>query len=150
MFVDSDAKNNTFEENTVGSKYPTKISVYDYHEGFNIRGVEDPPESPTTGQNISKYVEMQNLSANTTLFIDFHYEDKAVVNVNESKLEVWRYKDTAWDLVPPPNGVNTVENYVYANITKFSVFAPLTNEGGGGGDGDGDTTRGCFHPYALA
>jgi uncharacterized repeat protein (TIGR01451 family) len=29
--------------------------------------------------------------------------------------------------VPGTNGVNTAENYVYANITEFSVFAPLGN-----------------------
>ena len=137
MFVDSDSQNNTFKENTVGSKYPTKISVYDYYESFNIRGVENPPESPkppeypTTGQNISNYVEMLNLSANTTLFIDFHYEDKDVKDINEETLKVWKHNGTAWveglgnDSWNGTRKLDTENNIVGVEVKEFCIFAPL-------------------------
>jgi hypothetical protein len=43
---------------------------------------------------------------------------------------MWRYDDGVWTEVSAPNGVNNVENYVYANITVFSIFAPLGNPSG--------------------
>ena len=144
MFVDSEAENNTFKENTVGSNYPTKITIYDYFGAFQIRGVEDPPKSPsipeypTARESISRYVEMQNLSADTTLFISFHYEDEDVEFINEDLLTVWKYEGE-WAEVPPPNGVDTYENCVYADISGFSVFAPLTKEA------EGDTTPPWFN-----
>jgi hypothetical protein len=36
-----------------------------------------------------------------------------------------RYKNGVWTTVSPPNGVNTAQNYVFSNITAFSVFAPM-------------------------
>ena len=55
------------------------------------------------------------------------YEDGDLGGVNENSLRFWKHNGTDWTLVPGPNGVNTAENYVYANITEFSVFAPLGN-----------------------
>jgi parallel beta-helix repeat protein len=34
---------------------------------------------------------------------------------------------TGWTEASPPNGVNTVEDYVYANIISLGIFAPLGN-----------------------
>jgi parallel beta-helix repeat protein len=100
IYVHNSAENNIFKENTVGCNYPTKISFHDYHEGFKIRGVENPPEPPkppeylTKRQSISKYGEMENLSAETTLFLDFHYEDKDVEDIDEETLKVWKHNGT--------------------------------------------------------
>ncbi|WP_456475680.1 cell wall-binding repeat-containing protein, partial [Candidatus Pyrohabitans sp.] len=44
----------------------------------------------------------------------------------ESSLRMWEYNGS-WSQAPSPNGVNTVENYVYANLTSFSVFAPMAD-----------------------
>ena len=138
IYVDSDAaEDNIFKENTVGGNYPTKISFHDYHEGFKIRGVENPPEPPkppeylTIRQSISKYVEMENLSAETTLFLDFHYEDKDVKDINEETLKVWKHNGTAWDegrCADAWNGtrkLDTVNNIVGVEVKKFCIFAPL-------------------------
>ena len=141
MYLGSSSENNQFDENTFGSKHPTKISIYDYHGIFMIRGVEDPPEPPkppeypTTRQSISKYVQIWNLSADTTLFLDFHYDDKDVKDVNEETLKVWKHfwkqYGTAWDEGKgddPWNGtrkLDTANNIVGVEVKKFCIFAPL-------------------------
>ena len=134
----NNAENNELKENTVGSKYPTKITIYDYLGAFQIRGVEDPPKSPsipeypTTRGSISKYVEMQNLSADTTLFLDFYYGDEDVKDINEDLLTVWKHNGTAWDESDPFgwgwNGtrkLDTENNIVGVEVKEFCIFAPL-------------------------
>jgi parallel beta-helix repeat protein len=53
------------------------------------------------------------------------YSDLDVTGVEEDSLRMRRYKNGVWTTVPPPNGVNTAQNYVFSNITAFSVFAPM-------------------------
>ena len=139
IYIGSTAENNELKENTVGNKYPTKITAYyTYDESsYKLRGVEDPPESPKppeypiTRQSISKYVEIQNLSADTTLFLDFHYEDKDVEDVNEKTLKVWKHNGTAWDVGGGNDSWNgtrkldTKNNIVGVRILEFCIFAPL-------------------------
>jgi parallel beta-helix repeat protein len=134
-----DSVDNEFNENTFGSKHPTTVSLYDYLGTFKIRGVEDPPESPkppeyaTTHDSISKYVEMQNLnlSADTTLSLDFHYEDKDVEDINEETLKVWKHNGTAWDEGVGNDSWNgtrnldTANNTVGVEVKEFCIFAPL-------------------------
>ncbi len=137
LYMETDAENNEFKENTVGSNYPTTITIYDYHKGFKIRGAEDPPESPkppeypTTHDSISKYVEMQNLSADTTLSLDFHYKDTDVEHINEDSLKVWKHNGTAWDEGKGDDAWNgtrkldTANNIVGVEVKEFCIFAPL-------------------------
>ena len=138
IYVDNGAESdNIFKDNTVGCNYPTKISFLNYREGFKIRGVENPPEPPelpeypTTRQSISKYVEVQNLSAETTLFLDFHYEDKDVEDIDEETLKVWKHNGTAWDegrCADAWSGTRKLDianNIVGVEVKKFCVFAPL-------------------------
>ena len=136
IYVDESCYNE-FKENTVGSKYPTKISICDYSGNFKIRGVEDPPESPklpeypVTRQSISNYVEIQNLSKDTELSLDFHYDDKDVKDINEESLKVWKYNGTAWDEGVDWDSWNgtrkldTENNIVGVEVLKFCIFAPL-------------------------
>ena len=135
--------NNTFEENTVGSNHPTTISFYDYHgHWFNIRGVEDPPDAPAvpeypaTRASISNYVEIYNDGCKMTLFLDFHYDENDVKDIEEESLVVWKHNGTAWnegeegdDAWNGTRKLDTENNIVGVGIKvkiyESCIFAPL-------------------------
>ena len=95
---------------------------------MGIKGVTTPPEPDPAGKvNVSKYVNATNVTADSWIFMNVSYEDGDLGGVDEDSLRMWRYNGTDWTEVPVTNGVNTAEGYVYANITEFSVFAPLGN-----------------------
>jgi len=89
-----------------------------------IKSVETPPPDPALKSNIGKYVNATNVTANSWLFLNVSYNASDISLVQEDSLKLWKYNGT-WHEVAGVNGVNTAENYVYANITDFSVFAPL-------------------------
>lgn len=141
LYVDISSENNQFTENTVGWNYPTKITFFNYFGAFTIRGVENPPEPPTfpdyptiiQRHSISKYVEIQNLSADTdtALFLYFHYENEDVAHLGESSLKVWKHNGTAWDEGKGDESWNGTRilypenNIVGVEILEFCIFAPL-------------------------
>ena len=85
------------------------------------------PSDPADKKNIGKYVNATNVTASSWIFLNASYSEADLGSVDENSLRMWKYDGADWTEVPPPNGVNIVENYVYANITSFSVFAPLGN-----------------------
>lgn len=105
--------------------YPTTIS-FTCGNGVNLGGVRTAPPNPGGLVNISKYVNATNLSHNSWLNIMFHYNNSNIIGVNESSLMLYRYNGSGWELVPG-SAVNTTGNYVQANITSFSIFAPFGN-----------------------
>lgn len=84
---------------------------------------ESPPSSPANRSAIHKHLNVTNTSADAFIFLNVSYTDQDVDGINESSLRMWQY-DGSWSMIPR-SGVNAVENYVYANITEFSVIAPL-------------------------
>jgi uncharacterized repeat protein (TIGR01451 family) len=117
---------NIFDNVMLGAVYPTSFSL-GYSGDIEIDEVERAPEDPVNGKNISKYVAMTKRS-NAWADIKIFYNDLELGEVDENSLRMWKHEGV-WAKVPPPNGVNTVDNYVYANITSFSVFAPLGTSG---------------------
>jgi hypothetical protein len=73
------------------------------------------------------YVNATNVTATSWILLNISYADPDVLGVYEETLMIYRWNGTAWVLADGSgiNGVNTTENYVYANITKFSNFAVL-------------------------
>ena len=77
--------------------------------------------------------------------------DVAAVNIDESTLRLSFYNETSasWTKIDAPNGgVNTLDNYVWANVSHFSTWgvfgstvapepSPAPSGGGGGGGGGG-------------
>ncbi|MCD6455333.1 MAG: right-handed parallel beta-helix repeat-containing protein, partial [Methanophagales archaeon] len=122
--------NNTVKGLTISSiaSYPTTIS-FTYDNGIKIKGVKTAPSNPDGKLNVGKYVNATNVTANSWLFLNVSYTDADLGTVDEDSLRMWKYNFYgSWTEVPPPNGVNTVEKYVYANITSFSIFAPLSEK----------------------
>jgi hypothetical protein len=123
FYSDASSHRNSAENITISS-YPTTIS-FTYNNGVGIKSVETPPPDPALKSNIGKYVNATNVTANSWLFLNVSYNVSDVSGVQEDSLKMWKYNGTDWTEVPVTNGVNTAEKYVYANITDFSVFAPL-------------------------
>jgi uncharacterized repeat protein (TIGR01451 family) len=93
-----------------------------------LKSVATPPADPAGKRNISKYVNVTEVTADSWLFMNVSYEDGDLGGVEENSLRMWKHNGTDWMEVPGTNGVNTAENYVYAKITEFgSIFAPLGN-----------------------
>ena len=128
FYSDADSHGNSAENITISS-YPTTIS-FTYDNGVGIKSVETPPPDPEPDpalkSNIGKYVNATNVTAKSWLFLNVSYNESDVSGVQEDSLKLWKHNGT-WHEVAGVNGVNTAENYVYANITDFSVFAPLGN-----------------------
>jgi parallel beta-helix repeat protein len=79
-------------------------------------------------RNISKYLDAGNTSNSSWVFLNVSYTDQDVANVSETSLKWYRWNGTVWvDTGIISNGVNTIDNYVYGNITSFSTFAPMAS-----------------------
>jgi len=129
FYSDEDSHGNTIEALTIAS-YPTTLT-FTYDNGVSIKGVDIAPVDPAGKANIGKYVNAMNVTADSWIFLNVSYSDANVSGVDESSLRMWRYNGTDWEEVSLSNGVNMTGNYVYANITSFSIFAPLGNPSGG-------------------
>ena len=125
FYSDANSHNNSIKDLTVSS-YPTTIS-FTYDLGIGIKSVETAPPDPVGKANISKYVNAANVTPYSWLFLNVSYTPSELGTVDESSLKMYRYNGTSedWELVPGVNGVNTAEDYVYANISEFSIFAPM-------------------------
>jgi parallel beta-helix repeat protein len=116
------SEGNSFRHN-IFSSYTT--ITFSYAGAIAVRGVESPAPDPLGYRNIGKYVNATNISANSWLLLNVYYTDTDLGSVDESTLKMFKYNGTDWEVLPEPNGVNLTERYVYANITSFSIFAPM-------------------------
>jgi parallel beta-helix repeat protein len=130
---------NKFINQTFGST----TTSFTCNGDFKLMGVTDIPSDPSNYHNISKYVNITISglpSSSEWLYLNVSYSHSDLGSVNESNLSMWRYNGATWNLVSG-SGVNTNANYVYGNLTQFSIFAPLgQEEGGGGGDSSPSVT----------
>jgi parallel beta-helix repeat protein len=125
-FISVGASNNTIINMTFnGSSYPTTASfVYDGNISIDSANAIQSPGF----FNVSKYLNITNQSSGAWVFLNISYDQPSF---DESKLRMYKWDTTSssWQLLPDPNGVDTVNNIVYANITSFSTFAPLAQLG---------------------
>lgn len=122
LYIQASA-DNMFTENTLAS-YPTTIS-FTYSGDLALSGVDVPPADPNDTQNIGKYLDVTNLTPDAWLDLKIHYAVFDLGNVNESTLHLYRFINDSWTLVPGTNGVDAANDFVYANLTSFSIIAPL-------------------------
>jgi len=93
---------------------------------ISIKSATTPASDPSGYQNIGKYINAANNSADSWLFLNVSYNDSEVTDLNENTMRMWKYNGT-WSQVSGTNGVETTQNYVYANLTSFSIFAPMAS-----------------------
>ncbi|UUX92604.1 right-handed parallel beta-helix repeat-containing protein [Methanoplanus endosymbiosus] len=128
------------EENTIGNKYPTTFTLTDPNEPVYIRGVEDPPDTPsppdyqTTKSSIGKWLEIVGEGGQTDVQMNltFHYTADDVKDLEESTLSVWKYNGTAWDagneMWDSWNGTrwhDLNKHEIGVEVEKLCIFAPL-------------------------
>jgi len=130
--VTSESSENNIFTNQIISSYPVVVSFTG--TGYlNITGTANPPADPGAYHNISNYVEATCTSGTCQVFLNISYTDEDLGILNESRLIMAKYSPeiSNWVLNPViftdgTYGVNTGENYVYANITDLaSIFVPL-------------------------
>ena len=118
------SENNTISNLTITDQ-PTQIS-FNYGNGIKVKGVDTPPSENISGiKSIGKYINAINETEKSWLFLNISYTESDILDVNESTLSMWKHNGTSWSEVSG-SGVNDAENYVYANITEFSIFAPMS------------------------
>lgn len=83
-----------------------------------------PAADPAGYKNISKYVNVSGNAGGSWIYMNVSYSAAEVSGLNESLLRMWRYNGS-WVQVPGTNSVDTTANIVYANISSFSIFAPM-------------------------
>ncbi|MBC7128358.1 MAG: right-handed parallel beta-helix repeat-containing protein, partial [Thermoplasmatales archaeon] len=107
------------------SSYPTNASILSYSGDFSVKGVESPPDDPSGWENIGKYLNVSLISGSPWVNLSIYYEDET----NEDKFEMLKYNENSgeWerDEWYESKGIDTTNNYVWANITSFSIFAPM-------------------------
>jgi hypothetical protein len=115
------------------------------------------PENPKTSGavgiiSLGKYVGIRmdsNLeNALSSVIIKIYYTDSEVsaANLDESTLRLYYYNETSgsWQAYNSPNGgVNTAENYVWANTTHFSDWGIFGSIPAAGSSGGGCDMQGC-------
>jgi len=122
ILIDSTNKTNTSLE------IVTKINITD--ASINITGYLNNPTTVNFSLlELGKYVEInvdprisQNLS---WAIIRIHYTDEEISkrDINESTLRIYYYNGSDWNPYNHPyGGVNTSENFVWANTTHFSLY----------------------------
>jgi PGF-pre-PGF domain-containing protein len=92
----------------------------------SIKGSSSPANDPPGYRNINKYINATGNSQESWLFMNVSYSDIDVEDVDENTLLMWKYNDV-WSQVSGTNGVNTEQNYVFADIRSFSIFAPMAD-----------------------
>nr|QNO51662.1 hypothetical protein IGDPAKFA_00016 [Methanosarcinales archaeon ANME-1 ERB6] len=120
---DASSDGNSAENITISSIAITISFTYD--NGIMLKSVETPPADPADKRNISKYVNAVEVTADSWIFMNVSYEEGDLGGVDENSLRMWKHNGTDWTEVPGTNGVNTAENYVYANITEFGSISRL-------------------------
>ncbi|MFV9677774.1 MAG: right-handed parallel beta-helix repeat-containing protein [Methanosarcinales archaeon] len=141
-FIGNNASNNTIyefysdeysQDNTVKDlqlcNNQTSVS-FTYGNGAGLKSVDTVPTEPSEKLDISKYVETIEVCADSWLFLNMSYEEADLGCVVEDSLSMWEHTGTDWVEVAGTTGVNTAENYVYANITEFNIIAPLGDSNG--------------------
>ncbi|NOZ58434.1 MAG: PGF-pre-PGF domain-containing protein [Euryarchaeota archaeon] len=101
-----------------------KVSLL-FSGDINVNSSALPALEPAGYRSIGRYLNITNASG-AWVYVNFSYtsSDLSSAGVNESTLRVWRYNGT-WSQVAGTNALNLSGRYVYANLTSFSVFAPL-------------------------
>jgi parallel beta-helix repeat protein len=89
-------------------------------DDVRLSSADSPEPDPDGTENVGRYFEAEDLSADWFLNVSVGYDDGDVSGVNESTLELQRFVTTEWTAVPG-SSVETDDNLVGANITDFAT-----------------------------
>lgn len=95
------------------------------------------PHGTLPRRDLGKYISVDSNiihpRINWPLELRIYYNDADVsaAGINESTLKMYRWNGSSWAVVAD-SGVNTSENYVWANLTSFSDYGAGGDPAGGG------------------
>jgi len=151
----------TTQINTTGDNHDAiNLSAQDFYADiYTNQGVIVNVETTFSNTNLGGAYGLKSLgkwvnvtpqgAVNLSYWIlKIYYTDAEVAAFKESSLRISYYNETSgtWeDYTAPRGGVNTAQNYVWANLTHFSVYGiygtkKVIYTGGGGGGGGGSYT----------
>jgi len=87
---------------------------------------------------LGKYIEVDTSIINPEITwpvqLRVYYTDAevAAAGLNENSLRMYRWDGSSWTLVAE-SGVDTTQNYIWANLYSFSGYGPMGDPLGGGG-----------------
>ncbi|MDD5182065.1 MAG: NosD domain-containing protein [Candidatus Nanoarchaeia archaeon] len=130
-FTNNNATNNTaWDFQLTGSSYGNLIinlttnntlSSFTSVGDFGFKSATAPAGNPPGYSDIGQYL---NISNDTPAWVYINISYAEATPTDESALKLQRWNGTDWNLVSG-SGVNITKNYVYANISEFSIFAPM-------------------------
>ncbi len=128
--VYNNLSSNSFDFVSVGS-YSNTLSTnffnntkanFTYSGDIKVSAFSSSINDPDGLYNIGKYLNITNATS-AWIYMNITYADFDVLSVEESTLRLYRYNGSWMNITG--SGVNEDNNFVYANVTDFSVFAPL-------------------------
>jgi len=126
-FVSSGSSGNNIVNMTFNSSNYSTTASFIYSGNIKIDSTDAIADSFGL-YNLSKYLNITNQSAaNVMLNISYNNPDLPA-GISEKALKLYKYNGTNWipaNTTSSLNGVDTANNIVYANITSFSIFAPM-------------------------
>lgn len=137
----------------------TSLEIFSASDlGNSVMNIVKYSANPQNGgvqglSSLDKFIEIGFGNASINLswaLIKIYYAQEEVDSnhINESMLRMYYWNTSAgeWQLVPD-SGVNTDDNYVWANVTHFSLYGPYGEQvpycGDGSCDG-GESCSSCF------
>jgi hypothetical protein len=120
---------NTTLEIVTNSSISTSFVSLAYYNETNI-------SIPPNVRSLKKYVEIvldqQIKNSLSWVIIKVYYTDSEVsaAGIDESTLRLFKWNGSSWIKFDGPlvGGVNTIANYVWANVTSFSLFGVFGSE----------------------
>jgi hypothetical protein len=142
--VDASSADTGLEIRTNTDVTGTPINVSKYSDNFfgNI--------GLGTGEEYVKSIDIDmNGSIIEYVIIKVYYTDSEISGLDEDSLNLYRYNETSGEWEVLDSQVNTEQNYVWANVTHFSVYGVFGEESTTGGDeeednGGGGGGGGCY------
>jgi len=112
----------------INNTFNNTIISFTYNMDVKINSSQVPAGNPSNTKDINLSVDITEIVVESLgwFYLNVSYNESGLGSIDESLLKVWKY-DTSWSEVSG-SGVNTAQNYVYANITSFSIFAPMEQQ----------------------
>jgi hypothetical protein len=129
-FYSTSSSNNTVKNLTTNDT----TSSFTYSGDIFIKSATAPDNDVSGYSNISHYLNITNNTPNSWIYINISYTNIFSSITDNSTIRIWKYSDNWWNAYATPEyvgnasqaGIDTINKYVYANISNFSsIFAPM-------------------------
>lgn len=89
----------------------------------SVKSASLPAADPSRLVNIGRFLEVTGNSADSKVHLNLSYSNTDIAGLDESTLKMWKYDGSWWQV--SGSGVDMANDYVYASIASFGIFAPM-------------------------